>query len=133
VRHEGNWAVPRHRAREDKVIANLPDGRAIAINRDLARSSGQEGRPAQRVRQQGAHALRADRRGKIIVANGAGDAGTRGWVAALDANTGNELWRWYSVPAPGQPGSETWRQEQRLKTAAAACGRPAPPVIPRPS
>ena len=32
--------------------------------------------------------------GKVIVANGAGDGGTRGWLAGLDVRTGNELWRW---------------------------------------
>jgi alcohol dehydrogenase (cytochrome c) len=47
--------------------------------------------------------------GKVIVANGAGDGKTRGWIAALDARTGKELWRWYAVPKPGDPGSETWR------------------------
>ena len=35
----------------------------------------------------------------------------RGWVAALDVRTGNELWRWYAVPAPGEPGSETWKDK----------------------
>jgi alcohol dehydrogenase (cytochrome c) len=49
--------------------------------------------------------------GKVIVANGAGDGGTRGWVAALDARTGNELWRWYAIPKPGEPGSETWKDK----------------------
>ena len=36
---------------------------------------------------------------------------TRGWVAALDVKTGNELWRWYVVPKPGDPGSETWKDK----------------------
>ena len=49
--------------------------------------------------------------GKVLIQNGAGDAGTRGWVAALDVNTGNELWRWYTVPKPGEPGSETWKDD----------------------
>jgi alcohol dehydrogenase (cytochrome c) len=49
--------------------------------------------------------------GKVLVQNGAGDGGTRGWVAALDARTGNELWRWYVVPKPGDPGSETWKDD----------------------
>jgi alcohol dehydrogenase (cytochrome c) len=49
--------------------------------------------------------------GKVIVANGAGDSGTRGWLAALDAKTGNELWRWYAIPKPGEPGSETWKDK----------------------
>ena len=49
--------------------------------------------------------------GKVIIQNGAGDGGTRGWVAALDVKTGNELWRWYTVPKPGDPGSETWKDD----------------------
>src|SRR5678810_687098 len=48
---------------------------------------------------------------KVLIANGAGDAGTRGWVAALEARTGKELWRWYIIPAPGEPGSETWKDK----------------------
>src|SRR5262249_8451862 len=47
----------------------------------------------------------------IIIANGAGDAGTRGWVAALDARSGKELWRWYVVPSPDDPGGETWKDK----------------------
>jgi alcohol dehydrogenase (cytochrome c) len=49
--------------------------------------------------------------GKVIIQNGAGDGGTRGWVAALDVKTGDELWRWYVVPKPGDPGSETWKDD----------------------
>ena len=36
--------------------------------------------------------------GKVIVTNGAGDAKTRAWLAALDARSGKELW-----PAPTAP------------------------------
>src|SRR6267378_2534834 len=49
--------------------------------------------------------------GKVIVQNGAGDGGTRGWVAALEVRTGKELWRWYVVPKPGDPGGETWKDD----------------------
>ena len=43
----------------------------------------------------------------------AGDGKTRGWIAALDARSGKELWRWYAVPAPGEPGSETWKDKNQ--------------------
>jgi len=46
---------------------------------------------------------------KIIVGAAGGDAGVRDYVAALDAATGKLLWRKYTVPAPGEPGSETWK------------------------
>src|SRR5438094_8447851 len=34
--------------------------------------------------------------------------GPRGFVEAFDAETGKSLWRWYSIPAAGEPASETW-------------------------
>jgi alcohol dehydrogenase (cytochrome c) len=33
----------------------------------------------------------------------------RDWVAGLDAATGKVLWRKFTIPAPGEPGSETWK------------------------
>ena len=48
--------------------------------------------------------------GKVLVAASGGELGIRGFLAAYDAETGKELWRTFSVPAPGEPGSETWPQ-----------------------
>ncbi len=45
---------------------------------------------------------------KIIVGVGGGEFGIRGFIAAYDPKTGNELWRFYTIPAPGEPGSESW-------------------------
>src|SRR5437867_3414456 len=48
-------------------------------------------------------------KGKVIVGiAGPGEMGPRGFVEAFDAATGKSLWRWYSIPAAGEPGSETW-------------------------
>jgi alcohol dehydrogenase (cytochrome c) len=48
-------------------------------------------------------------KGKVIVGiAGPGEMGPRGFVEAFDAGTGKSQWRWYSVPAAGEPGSETW-------------------------
>ena len=49
---------------------------------------------------------------KILISNSLGDWATRGWLAALNAETGDELWRYYAVPAKGEPGSETWLCEE---------------------
>src|SRR5690606_7274336 len=49
--------------------------------------------------------------GHILVANGIGDAGTRGWLSALNPEDGSEIWRTYVIPAPGEPGSETWKDD----------------------
>jgi alcohol dehydrogenase (cytochrome c) len=50
--------------------------------------------------------------GKILVGNSGGDGPTRGFVAAYDINTGKEVWRTYTIPAPGEPGNETWKGDQ---------------------
>jgi len=47
----------------------------------------------------------------IIVGASGGDQGVRDWLIALDGRAGNELWRFYSVPAPGEPGHETWKDK----------------------
>jgi alcohol dehydrogenase (cytochrome c) len=48
---------------------------------------------------------------KIIVGVGGGEYGIRGFIAAYDAATGKEAWRFNTIPAPGEPGSETWSGE----------------------
>jgi alcohol dehydrogenase (cytochrome c) len=50
-------------------------------------------------------------RDKIIIGASGGDAGARDWMAALDAASGKLVWRKYTVPAPGEPGSETWKDK----------------------
>ena len=45
---------------------------------------------------------------KVIVGTSGGDRGIRGFIAAFDAGTGEEAWRFYTIPAPGEPGHETW-------------------------
>jgi len=48
---------------------------------------------------------------KIIVGAAGGDRGVRDWIAALDGATGKLIWRKYVIPAPGEPGSETWKDK----------------------
>jgi alcohol dehydrogenase (cytochrome c) len=114
VSHKGN--VPRTRGIalwENLVIANLPDGRVIAINSENGEIvwDKQIAKKTEFDRMEKFFTAPIVADGKVLVQNGAGDGGTRGWVAALDAKTGNELWRWYVVPKPGDPGSETWKDD----------------------
>jgi alcohol dehydrogenase (cytochrome c) len=47
--------------------------------------------------------------GNLVVAGiGGGEHGTRGFLAAYDQATGKEAWRFWTVPLPGEPKSETW-------------------------
>ena len=48
---------------------------------------------------------------KLIVGGSGGDRGARAHIDALNADTGAMLWRTYTVPAPGEPGSETWKDK----------------------
>jgi alcohol dehydrogenase (cytochrome c) len=48
---------------------------------------------------------------KIIVGAAGGDRGVRDWIAAFDGKTGKLVWRNYVIPAPGEPGSETWKDK----------------------
>ena len=45
---------------------------------------------------------------KVLVGVGGGEYGIRGFIAAYDARSGKELWRFYTVPGPGERGHETW-------------------------
>ena len=45
---------------------------------------------------------------KVIEGVAGGEFGIRGFIAAFDANTGKEVWRFHTVPEPGEPGHETW-------------------------
>ena len=56
--------------------------------------------------------------GAPIVANGVlisgmagGESTTRGFLDGWDPDTGKKLWRRYTIPSPGEPGSETWPRE----------------------
>jgi alcohol dehydrogenase (cytochrome c) len=45
---------------------------------------------------------------KVIVGTSGGDDGVRGFMAAYDAETGKEAWRFWTIPAPGEFGSASW-------------------------
>jgi alcohol dehydrogenase (cytochrome c) len=45
---------------------------------------------------------------KIIVGVAGGEYGIRGFIAAYDAASGEEVWKFYTIPGPGEPGHETW-------------------------
>ena len=47
-------------------------------------------------------------RGKVMVGVSGGEMGIRGFVAALDAVSGEPAWKTYTIPGPGERGNETW-------------------------
>jgi len=45
---------------------------------------------------------------KVLVGTSGGDDGVRGFLAAFDAQTGKLVWRFWTIPGPGEPGSSSW-------------------------
>ncbi len=57
----------------------------------------------------------------VVAGIGGGDRGAhRFFLDAYDARTGYRLWRFYTVPASGEPGSETWPNEQATERGGGA-------------
>jgi alcohol dehydrogenase (cytochrome c) len=51
---------------------------------------------------------------KVLVGTSGGDDGVRGFLAAFDAITGKLVWRFWTIPAPREPGSEGWTGDAYL-------------------
>lgn len=45
---------------------------------------------------------------KVIVGVAGGEYGIRGYIAAYNVKTGDEMWRFYTIPGKGEPGNDTW-------------------------
>lgn len=50
----------------------------------------------------------------VVAGTAGGEEGVRGFLAAYDQDTGKEVWRFWTVPAKGEKGSETWDGEDIL-------------------
>src|SRR6476620_405045 len=48
-------------------------------------------------------------RDKVITGFGGGEYGVRGALLAFDINTGKQVWQTHTVPAPDEPGGDTWK------------------------
>ena len=51
---------------------------------------------------------------KVLVGTSGGDDGVHGFLAAFDALTGKLVWRFWTIPGPGEPGSESWKGDAYL-------------------
>src|SRR5262249_23913956 len=89
-------------------VANYP-ARVIATNKDTGKMAWETNLHDQPDVQLTAAPLVV--KDKVITGAAGGDRGTRDWIAAVDAASGKLLWRKYVVPAPGEPGSETWKDK----------------------
>src|SRR5690349_6027262 len=107
----------------NKVFIGTNDMRMIAVNRDngevvwevnaAAPTDPATGTPSPKTQGiTGAPLTIKTKGGKELVLQGestGGQLGTRSWVGAWDVNDGKLAWRTFTIPAPGEPGSETWK------------------------
>ena len=92
---------------DDTVFVGTLDGYLVALD---ARS-GTERWTVHVAENKDGHAITAAPlavEGKVIVGISGGEAGIRGFLDAYDAKSGQRLWRFWTVPAAGEPGSDTW-------------------------
>ena len=59
-------------------------------------------------------------RDRVITGFGGGEYGVRGSLQAFDINSGKQAWQTFTVPAPGEPGSETWKGDSAQHGGGAA-------------
>jgi alcohol dehydrogenase (cytochrome c) len=108
----------------NKVFIATYDARVIALNRDsgevvwevqgAAPTDPATGTPSKVQGFSGAPLTVKTKGGKELVLVGestGGSMGTRSWVGAWDVNTGQLVWRTFTIPAPGEPGHETWKDK----------------------
>jgi quinohemoprotein ethanol dehydrogenase len=94
---------------EGRIYAGLKGGKVVALDEKTGKLiwSQQIGEnPPQKGESVTAAPIYAN--GMIFVGLANGDWALRGRVVALDANTGRELWHFFTIPSPGETGHETW-------------------------
>ncbi len=99
----------------ESVFVGVLDGRLLALDRHSGKPlwSVQTTDPQKRYTITGAPRVI---KGKVIIGNGGGEMGVRGYVSAYDATTGKMVWRFHTVPGNPADGFETPELERAAKT-----------------
>jgi len=100
---------------KDKVYVGAFDGRLIALDARTGRqvwSADTTGRKPQYTITGAPRVVK----GKVIIGNGGGDFGTRGYISAYDADTGKLAWRFYIVPKDPRTPQEHPELDAAVKT-----------------
>ena len=97
----------------DKVISHTLDGRLIVTNKTT-------GAIEQEVQLADASVAEVITAAPLVVKDSAitgvagAEYGIRGWLHSTSLTDGNKNWRTYTIPAPGEPGSETWKADPTI-------------------
>ncbi len=102
------------------VISPVIDGRIVALNKDDGSKiwEAQVANPGIGEVITGAPLVVKD---MVVTGMAGAEYGVRGWLEALDLKTGKRRWRTYTIPGPGEPGHETWKDKHNAwKTGGGA-------------
>ena len=100
---------------QGKIYVGTIDGRLVAIDA----SSGEKVWETLTIDQSRPYTITGAPRivnGKVVIGNGGAEYGVRGYVTAYDAETGEQLWRFYTVPGNPADPAESPAMEMALKT-----------------
>jgi alcohol dehydrogenase (cytochrome c) len=92
----------------DMVISPVIDGRILALNKTDGSKiwEVQVADPGQGEVITGAPLIVKD---MVVTGMAGAEFGVRGWLEALNLKDGKRRWRTYTIPGPGEPGHETWK------------------------
>jgi PQQ-dependent dehydrogenase (methanol/ethanol family) len=99
----------------DKVFVGVLDGRLVALNRE----TGLVEWTVQTTPEQLDYSITGAPRvvlGKVIIGNSGAEYGVRGYITAYDAETGDQVWRFYTVPGNPADGFENEAMERAAET-----------------
>jgi alcohol dehydrogenase (cytochrome c) len=95
---------------DDRVFRGTGDGRLFALDAKTGRELWKV-QPAAPEKGEFVSSAPIAVGGKVFIGTAGSDWGIRGKIFAFDARTGSELWRFDTIPRPGQPGAESWPSE----------------------
>jgi len=102
---------------ENKIYVGTLDSKLVALDKD----TGQVVWEVQTIDPNADYSITGAPRiakGKVIIGNAGGEYGVRGFVTAYDAETGKQIWRWYTVPGDPSKPFENKSMEAAAKTWA---------------
>src|SRR3984957_4520587 len=92
---------------KDLVISQTLDGRLVATDKETGQAKWRR-QVADPDKGEVVTAAPLIVKNMAITGVAGGEYGIRGWIAATDLDTQKEVWRTYTIPGKGEPGSETW-------------------------
>lgn len=95
---------------KDKVVSHTIDGRLIITNKETGEIEQDITIADLSIGESISAAPLVIKGGQVITGIAGGEYGIRGYLNSTNIETGKQNWRTYTIPAPGEPGSETWKQ-----------------------